>query len=107
MYGLSVLQRRCSSRMPGHLQTFSWLLVKEILKIRLFCYAIYSWDWYVSIHVSNMSINECQGMDAYLCVGRNRHGDDHVWVMTREPDGSVIFWETLLGVQFKVGVQYR
>lgn len=35
------------------------------------------------------------GMDAYLCVGTTRSGvRDYVWVMVREGDGSVSFWET-------------
>eukprot|EP00698_Gefionella_okellyi_P002914 TRINITY_DN12762_c0_g1_i1.p1 TRINITY_DN12762_c0_g1~~TRINITY_DN12762_c0_g1_i1.p1 ORF type:complete len:1081 (-),score=206.26 TRINITY_DN12762_c0_g1_i1:6-3248(-) len=44
--------------------------------------------------------------DAYVCVGRNKHGDTHTWVMTREPDGSVIFWETLNGKGYKLPLRW-
>lgn len=42
-----------------------------------------------------------QGRDAYVCVGRLHDASEgdkrHVWVMTREEDGSVLMWETSQG----------
>ncbi|KAK2961356.1 hypothetical protein BLNAU_3802 [Blattamonas nauphoetae] len=37
------------------------------------------------------------GIDAYLCMGTTKQGKRHVFVMTREFDGCVIFWETSRG----------
>ena len=38
------------------------------------------------------------GIDAYLALGRLPGGiQQHVWVMTREPNGDVKFWETTKG----------
>ena len=38
------------------------------------------------------------GMDAYLAIGRLPGGiQQHVWVVTREPNGDVKFWETTKG----------
>eukprot|EP00300_Choanocystis_sp_HF-7_P006880 c14959_g1_i3.p1 GENE.c14959_g1_i3~~c14959_g1_i3.p1 ORF type:complete len:871 (-),score=162.13 c14959_g1_i3:617-3202(-) len=37
-------------------------------------------------------------LDAYVCVGKLAGlSASHVWVMTREPNGSVLFWETSRG----------
>ena len=33
-------------------------------------------------------------MDAYVCLGRTKSGIDHAWVMTRDIDGSITFWES-------------
>ena len=38
------------------------------------------------------------GLDAYIAIGRLPGGvQQHVWVMTREPNGDVLFWETTKG----------
>jgi hypothetical protein len=38
------------------------------------------------------------GLDAYIAVGRLPGGVlQHVWVVTREPNGNVLFWETTKG----------
>ena len=38
------------------------------------------------------------GLDAYLAIGRLPGGvQQHVWVMTREPNGDIKFWETTKG----------
>ena len=41
------------------------------------------------------------GMDSYVCVGRlhgvSAQNKRHVWIMTREADGSVRMWETSRG----------
>ena len=35
------------------------------------------------------------GLDAYVCLGTKVKGLAHAWVMTRNIDGSVCFWEAL------------
>ena len=38
------------------------------------------------------------GLDAYLAIGRLHGGtSQHVWVLTREPNGDVRMWETTKG----------
>ena len=43
-------------------------------------------------------------LDVYMCKGKTRFGADHVWVMTREEDGTVVFWETTNGKTYRVRV---
>jgi hypothetical protein len=42
------------------------------------------------------------GLDAYVCVGVTRCGMQHTWVMTREADGAVVFWETAMGRSYRL-----
>ena len=38
------------------------------------------------------------GLDAYIAIGRLPGGvQQHVWVVTREPNGDILFWETTKG----------
>lgn len=41
-------------------------------------------------------------MDAYVCCGRAKSGDNHVWVMSRDYDGAVVFWECTNGQAYVV-----
>jgi len=35
------------------------------------------------------------GLDAYVCIGTKAKGISHAWVVTINPDGTVLFWESL------------
>jgi centrosomal protein CEP76 len=39
------------------------------------------------------------GLDAYVCMGSDDKGG-HAWVLTRDSDGHVVFWESLTGVRY-------
>ncbi|KAK2952540.1 putative tRNA uridine 5-carboxymethylaminomethyl modification enzyme GidA [Blattamonas nauphoetae] len=47
------------------------------------------------------------GVDAYLCLGHSRAGNPHVFVMTREFNGSVLFWETTAGISIEAPGRWR
>jgi hypothetical protein len=48
------------------------------------------------------------GVDAYICVGALRHHSrQHQWVMTREADGSVLFWETVKGAPYVLPARWK
>ncbi|XP_031552342.1 centrosomal protein of 76 kDa-like [Actinia tenebrosa] len=42
------------------------------------------------------------GLDAFVCLGTRDTGQPHAWVMTRQTDGLVSFWETLTGQCFSL-----
>jgi len=47
------------------------------------------------------------GLDAYLAIGRLPGGStQHVWVMTREPNGDVLFWETTKGDYYTLPMRW-
>eukprot|EP00927_Polykrikos_kofoidii_P027002 TRINITY_DN23916_c0_g2_i1.p1 TRINITY_DN23916_c0_g2~~TRINITY_DN23916_c0_g2_i1.p1 ORF type:complete len:1082 (-),score=180.99 TRINITY_DN23916_c0_g2_i1:521-3319(-) len=38
--------------------------------------------------------------DAFVCKGTLQGGKEHAWVMSREPTGTVTFWETTTGAKY-------
>jgi len=46
-------------------------------------------------------------LDVYLCRGKTKFGVDHVWLMTREPEGSVTFWEPSLGKTYLLPSRWK
>ena len=47
------------------------------------------------------------GLDAYLAIGKLPGGvQQHVWVMTREPNGDVRFWETTKGTYYTLPARW-
>ena len=54
-------------------------------------------------HPQDHAILQCNlflglGLDAYIAIGRLPGGvQQHVWVVTREPNGDILFWETTKG----------
>eukprot|EP00742_Colponemidia_sp_Colp-10_P006244 GILJ01006691.1.p1 GENE.GILJ01006691.1~~GILJ01006691.1.p1 ORF type:complete len:1125 (+),score=212.68 GILJ01006691.1:105-3479(+) len=44
---------------------------------------------------------------AFVCKGTTKHGQEHVWVMTQDFDGTVIFWETTNGRQYKMPGRWK
>ncbi|KAA6364665.1 MAG: hypothetical protein EZS28_039808, partial [Streblomastix strix] len=48
------------------------------------------------------------GVDAYLCLGTAKStGQPHVWVITREFDGTVMFWETTRGLGLACKLRWK
>lgn len=47
-----------------------------------------------------LGLEKYHGTEAYLCLGETTEGDEHTWVMTREADGTVVFWETTNGKSY-------
>eukprot|EP00002_Diphylleia_rotans_P023250 TRINITY_DN4570_c0_g1_i1.p1 TRINITY_DN4570_c0_g1~~TRINITY_DN4570_c0_g1_i1.p1 ORF type:complete len:981 (-),score=223.06 TRINITY_DN4570_c0_g1_i1:236-3178(-) len=47
------------------------------------------------------------GYDAYCCIGRTKKNQIHTWVMIREQDCSVSFWETTNGKKYNLPNKWR
>eukprot|EP00928_Gymnodinium_smaydae_P038522 TRINITY_DN26558_c0_g1_i1.p1 TRINITY_DN26558_c0_g1~~TRINITY_DN26558_c0_g1_i1.p1 ORF type:complete len:1124 (+),score=277.79 TRINITY_DN26558_c0_g1_i1:139-3510(+) len=40
--------------------------------------------------------------DAFVCKGTLQGGRDHAWVLTREAEGAITFWETTTGCKYHI-----